>query len=71
MVGRGTLEAKAKVAKNIYVHNDRENAAFHFAQRVKKRAEDGDRDGIGRDMMAVLAWWGDAAERAMSHQRNR
>ena len=41
--------AKAKVDKNIYVHNDLENAAFYFAKRVKKRAEDGDRDGIGHD----------------------
>lgn len=46
--------AKAKVDKNIYIHNDLENAAFYFAQRVKERVEKGDRAGIGHDMMACL-----------------
>ena len=48
------LQAKAKVDKNIYIHNDLANTAFYFAKRVKERAEKGDRDGIGHDMMACL-----------------
>jgi hypothetical protein len=43
-----------KVAKNIYVHNDLENAALYFKQRVQERAEKGDKEGIGHEMMACL-----------------
>jgi hypothetical protein len=51
-----------KVAKNIYVHNDLENAAFYFKERVKERAEKGDRNGMGHDMMACLVMLAFAVE---------
>jgi hypothetical protein len=51
-----------KIAKNIYVHNDLENAAFYFKARVRERAEKGDRDGIGHEMMACLVMLAFAVE---------
>jgi hypothetical protein len=46
--------ARVKVKKNIYIHNDIDQAAFNFKQRIEARAAKGDRAGIGGDIMACL-----------------
>ncbi len=48
------VKAHAKVRKNLYIHNDIDQSAFYFRQRIEERAAKDDRDGIGQEMMACL-----------------
>jgi hypothetical protein len=48
------FKARVKVRKNIYIHNDIDQAALHFKQRIEARAAKGDRYGIGTEIMACL-----------------
>ncbi len=40
--------------KNIYIHNDLSNAAFHFKKSVDTRLEKANREGIAFEVMACL-----------------
>jgi hypothetical protein len=48
------VTAHVKLNKRIYIHNDIDQAAFYFRQRIESRAAQGDRDGIGLEMIACL-----------------
>lgn len=48
------VNAHVKVNKSIYIHNDIDQAAYYFKQRVEDRAAKGDRDGIALEMIACL-----------------
>lgn len=41
--------------KNIYIHNDLSNAAFHFKKSVDSRLEEENREGIAFEVMACLS----------------
>jgi hypothetical protein len=45
-----------KICKDmrIYIHNDLMNAADYLKRRIDERIKNGDRDGIGLDIMACL-----------------
>lgn len=47
---------------DIYIHNDIDQAAYYFKQRVEDRAANGDRDGIGLEMIACLVLLAFASE---------
>jgi hypothetical protein len=49
-----TVIAKINKDVGLYVHNDLMNAADFLKRRIDKRIEEGDRDGIGLDIMACL-----------------
>ena len=56
------VKAHAKEQKQIYIHNDIDQAAFYFKERIEARASKRDRDGIGYDMMACLIFLAFAVE---------
>lgn len=41
--------------KNIYIHNDLSNAAYHFKKSVDSRLAEGNREGIAFEIMACLS----------------
>ncbi|GAA3530335.1 hypothetical protein [Zobellella aerophila] len=45
---------KKEVTKNIYVHNDISNAAFHLKERIEKNHAAGNNEGISLDIMSCL-----------------
>ena len=49
-----TVKAHVKVDKHIYMHNDIDQGAFYYKERIKEKLAKGDRDGIGYEMMACL-----------------
>jgi hypothetical protein len=48
------VKAHVKIQKHIYIHNEIDQAAFYFKERIEDRSAKGDRDGIGLEMMACL-----------------
>lgn len=50
-----TYQVRQQAKKNIYVHNDLSNAAFHFKKSVDSRLEEGNREGIAFEIMACLS----------------
>lgn len=50
-----TYRVRRQAKKNIYVHNDLSNAAFHFKKSVDSRLEEGNREGIAFEIMACLS----------------
>lgn len=45
---------KIRKDMRIYIHNDLMNAADHLKRKIDERIKNGDRDGIGLDIMACL-----------------
>ena len=48
------MRVKLKSNKSICIHNDLSNAAFYFKDRIRKRIDNNDRDGIFLEMIAGL-----------------
>ena len=48
------LYVRRQAKKNIYVHNDLSNAAFHLLERIDEMERTDNREGIGLDVMACL-----------------
>lgn len=46
---------RRQLKKNIYIHNDLSNAAFHFRKSVDSRLSEGNRKGIAFEIMACLS----------------
>jgi hypothetical protein len=46
---------RRQAKKNIYIHNDLSNAAFHFKKSVDSRVKEGNRVGIAFEVMACLS----------------
>jgi hypothetical protein len=46
---------RRQAKKNIYIHNDLSNAAFHFKKSVDSRVKEGNREGIAFEVMACLS----------------
>jgi hypothetical protein len=46
---------RRQAKKNIYIHNDLSNAAFHFKKSVHSRVKEGNREGIAFEVMACLS----------------
>jgi hypothetical protein len=46
---------RRQLKKNIYVHNDLSNAAFHFKKSVEERLKENNREGIAFEVMACLS----------------
>ncbi len=46
------IRVKHQEKRNVYIHNDLENAAHHFGERIKARLAADNRDGIMFDCMA-------------------
>jgi hypothetical protein len=47
-----TIKVRKQEHKNIYVHNDLSNAAYHFKTVIEARIAANDRKGIAFDYMA-------------------
>jgi hypothetical protein len=48
------IKVHLKAHRHIYIHNDIGNAAFYFKNRVDERIAQGDREGVGLEIMAGL-----------------
>ena len=48
------IRARLKGKKNLYIHNDLSNAAFHFKNAIDKKLENDDRTGIAFYYLACL-----------------
>lgn len=46
---------RRQAKKNIYIHNDLSNAAFHFKKSVESRVKEDSREGIAFEIMACLS----------------
>lgn len=46
---------RRQTKKNIYIHNDLSNAAYHFKKAVEARLVEGNREGIAFEIMACLS----------------
>lgn len=46
---------RRQLRKNIYIHNDLSNAAFHFKKSVDSRLKEENREGIAFEVMACLS----------------
>jgi antitoxin component HigA of HigAB toxin-antitoxin module len=50
------IRVRLKAHRNIYIHNDIGNVAFYFKNRVDQRIANGDRDGVGLEIIAGLTF---------------
>lgn len=48
------IKVKVDTSKNVYIHNDLMNVAYHLKEAILKKNEDND-EGINLDIMAALA----------------
>ena len=48
------LRVKHEANKNIYVHNDIANAAYHLSSRIESNKSNGIEEGISLDIMSCL-----------------
>lgn len=48
------IRAKRDGQRYIYIHNDLSNAAHYFLQKIERKLEENNRDGIAFDCMACL-----------------
>jgi hypothetical protein len=48
------IKVRLKAHRRIYIHNDIGNAVFYFKDRVDTRIAQGDRDGVGLEIIAGL-----------------
>jgi hypothetical protein len=49
------IVAKLKIERGDFIHNDLANAAFHILERVRAAQLEGQREGVGLDIMAAIA----------------
>ena len=49
------IRARHKGKKNIYVHNDLSNSAFHFKKQIEAKLDADDKEGLSFEYMACLA----------------
>jgi len=49
-----TVRTRRQGKKNIYIHNDLSNSAFHFKKQIEKKLSADDRNGLAFEYMSCL-----------------